>query len=269
MNHKEVNEPYRDNKLTENVRIRRFSESVRDEDLVWHRDERDRTITILEGRGWQFQRDNELPQEMRPGQVIEVRAGEWHRVIKGAGQLHTIILESKNVISEQAQQLALFGTDELKVEPKKQKAESTSFEVKWDDESFKEVGKDTPQAVGIRLDDRQYLFTSEFKFDARLYGPGLISLEKFHQFLVQGDGLKIQLQFSGLQTGEFKEIIDHKVQLFRLISDDLQVFIPFVFFQPGRLFQETQHKTTDSGERRLHVVGEHGNNIVPFPFHGL
>ena len=90
--------PYRDKPTRNNSRIRVFSESVRDEDLVWHRDKQDRTITVLEGQGWQFQRDNELPQEMRPGQIIEVKADEWHRIIKGTRTLRVEIKESKNKI---------------------------------------------------------------------------------------------------------------------------------------------------------------------------
>lgn len=89
--------PYRDKPTRNNSRIRVFSESVRDEDLVWHRDKQDRTITVLEGQGWQFQRDNELPQEMRPGQIIEVKADEWHRIIKGTRTLRVEIKESKNI----------------------------------------------------------------------------------------------------------------------------------------------------------------------------
>lgn len=98
--------PYRDRFVSESKRIRLFSENVRGDELVWHRDERDRTITVLEGRGWQFQRDNELPQEMRPGQVIEVRAGEWHRVIKGDRNLKVEIREAlphseRNILGSQ------------------------------------------------------------------------------------------------------------------------------------------------------------------------
>ena len=89
--------PYRDKPTRNNSRIRVFSESVRDEDLVWHRDKQDRTITVLEGQGWQFQRDNELPQEMLPGQIIEVKADEWHRIIKGTRTLRVEIKESKNI----------------------------------------------------------------------------------------------------------------------------------------------------------------------------
>jgi len=107
-------EPYEDEQLTENSKIRRFSEHVRDDDLVWHRDERDRTITVLEGRGWQFQRDNELPQEMRPGQVIEVRAGEWHRVIKGRDELVLSIEENGTpLVSEDIVSIRRDGKDVL------------------------------------------------------------------------------------------------------------------------------------------------------------
>jgi mannose-6-phosphate isomerase-like protein (cupin superfamily) len=91
--------PYKDEKLTEGSFIRQFKAHARESDLVWHRDRQDRTITVLEGHGWQFQRDNELPQEMRPGQVIEVKANEWHRVIKGTkSSLKVRISEASNLI---------------------------------------------------------------------------------------------------------------------------------------------------------------------------
>jgi len=39
-------------------------------------------ITILEGDGWYFQRDNELPFELKEGVDIFIPRLEWHRVIK-------------------------------------------------------------------------------------------------------------------------------------------------------------------------------------------
>ena len=66
----------------DNVRVRTFSPEVDTSDLVWHRDYDDRVVTVVESDGWYFQRDGELPVEMRPGDVIPIEAREWHRVIR-------------------------------------------------------------------------------------------------------------------------------------------------------------------------------------------
>ena len=51
--------PYSDQK-----NIRTFSKDVDPMDLIWHTDKENRDILILEGEGWSFQRDNELPMEL-------------------------------------------------------------------------------------------------------------------------------------------------------------------------------------------------------------
>jgi quercetin dioxygenase-like cupin family protein len=63
------------------VRIRTFSASTDADELVWHRDDEDRNIFVVESDGWYFQRDGELPREMKPGDSILVTRNEWHRVI--------------------------------------------------------------------------------------------------------------------------------------------------------------------------------------------
>jgi quercetin dioxygenase-like cupin family protein len=37
----------------------------------------------LEGNGWYFQKDNELPFEMKKGDTIFIPELSWHRIIKG------------------------------------------------------------------------------------------------------------------------------------------------------------------------------------------
>ena len=37
-------------------------------ELVWHQDDEDRKIEILEGKGWCIQRDNMLPRAMKKGE---------------------------------------------------------------------------------------------------------------------------------------------------------------------------------------------------------
>jgi len=67
--------------------IRTFSKGVDEMDLIWHRDDEDRNIEVLEGKGWFFQRDNELPLELKEGDRIFIPRHQVHRVIKGETDL--------------------------------------------------------------------------------------------------------------------------------------------------------------------------------------
>jgi len=76
-------QPYTNTPITQTSVIREFSSEVDPMELVWHQDEEDRTIEILEGNGWQLQRDNELPLALQEGDSIFIPMGQIHRVIKG------------------------------------------------------------------------------------------------------------------------------------------------------------------------------------------
>ena len=67
--------------------VREFSESVEPMELVWHRDRDDREVTILEGVGWKLQMDNANPRELVMGETYRIPAMEYHRIIKGKGNL--------------------------------------------------------------------------------------------------------------------------------------------------------------------------------------
>lgn len=67
--------------------IRRFSTEVSPEELRWHRDGEDREILVIESDGWALQKDNGLPQELLKSKSHSVRKGEWHRLLKGSGEL--------------------------------------------------------------------------------------------------------------------------------------------------------------------------------------
>jgi quercetin dioxygenase-like cupin family protein len=75
--------PYTNIKTSKNTIIREFNENIDPTELLWHRDLNSRTITILEGNGWYFQMDNELPFELKKGNTIFIDKLSWHRVIKG------------------------------------------------------------------------------------------------------------------------------------------------------------------------------------------
>ena len=82
--------PY--NQIRENnLIVRTFSQNIDEDELVWHRDEKDREVTVLEETDWQFQFDNELPQLLKD--VIFIPKNTYHRVIKGTGELNLQILE--------------------------------------------------------------------------------------------------------------------------------------------------------------------------------
>jgi hypothetical protein len=65
--------------------VRTFSQDVDPDELKWHRDEEDRTVTPLNCNDWMFQRDDQLPEPM--DKEITISRGEWHRVIKGTTDL--------------------------------------------------------------------------------------------------------------------------------------------------------------------------------------
>jgi len=77
-----MSNPYTDQK---NIRV--FKHDVRDSDLVWHTDKQNRVITILEGEGWRFQRDNELPMNLSKGDILIIPEGQIHRIHKGMTDL--------------------------------------------------------------------------------------------------------------------------------------------------------------------------------------
>jgi hypothetical protein len=62
---------------------------------VWHRDRHDRVIEVVRGEGWMFQRDNSIPVHINEGSVFRINANEWHRLIKGRGDLVIKIHEAK------------------------------------------------------------------------------------------------------------------------------------------------------------------------------
>ena len=79
--------PFIEEKISENIFIRTFSEDVDEMDLIWHADKENRVVNVLEGNGWKFQFDEELPFEMKDGLNISIFEGRIHRIIKGHGPL--------------------------------------------------------------------------------------------------------------------------------------------------------------------------------------
>jgi hypothetical protein len=82
--------PYKQLQTPEFI-YRKFTQDIPEEELVWHRDENDREVEILEPTDWMFQFDNELPQPLKGKLTIPKET--YHRLIKGTGYLNVRIRE--------------------------------------------------------------------------------------------------------------------------------------------------------------------------------
>ena len=87
-------QPYTNTVISTNTVVREFSQDTDPMSLVWYQDNEDRTITVLEGQGWQIQKDNELPLVLQEGDSIFIPMGQIHRVIKGNTNLKIQITKS-------------------------------------------------------------------------------------------------------------------------------------------------------------------------------
>lgn len=101
-----VVKPYVEKIISEAVRIRKFSASTPKDHLVWHRDRQNRVVEVIGGKGWMFQRDGSIPVLINPGTIFEVRSNEWHRIIKGDGDLIVKITEEKKKLSPKQKKIA-------------------------------------------------------------------------------------------------------------------------------------------------------------------
>lgn len=85
--------PYDDKRVDDKKFIRVFEENVDSEELIWHRDKKDRVVRVLEGNSWKLQYDNQLPFEMLENEEYFIEAYQYHRIIKGRKNLVLEILE--------------------------------------------------------------------------------------------------------------------------------------------------------------------------------
>ena len=79
--------PFEEEKIDQYNFIRTFPADVDEMELIWHTDREDRIVNVIEGNGWKFQFDEQLPFEMIDGIDIVIPKGVIHRVIKGKGPL--------------------------------------------------------------------------------------------------------------------------------------------------------------------------------------
>ena len=84
--------PYKDIEVTDKYIVREFNENIDPIELMWHRDDENRTLEILGKTDWKLQLDNQLPTSIN--EQIFIEKHQWHRVIKGTGTLKLKIYKS-------------------------------------------------------------------------------------------------------------------------------------------------------------------------------
>ena len=80
--------------------IREFNSTVKNEELVWHRDRSDRLVQVLKGKDWFLQLDNQIPKKLVEGENYFISSSNYHRLIKGKGTLVLAIKENKMKMTE-------------------------------------------------------------------------------------------------------------------------------------------------------------------------
>ena len=79
--------PYSDIAISDNCIIREFDGNIDPIELMWHRDNEDRIVEVLNETDWGFQYDNQLPIILKENTSLKIERHDWHRVIKGTGNL--------------------------------------------------------------------------------------------------------------------------------------------------------------------------------------
>lgn len=85
---------FKDNRITVNSFFREFSPEVEESQLIWHRDKCDRRVTVMSGKNWKIQFDNELPKELIPGKIFFIPKMVFHRIWRGEDMLRLRIEEN-------------------------------------------------------------------------------------------------------------------------------------------------------------------------------
>lgn len=87
-------QPYVDEKITDSSWIRTFDPTFTDsEEYVWHVDKFDREVIVLDGCGWRFQFDDEIPFDININDQILIPKMVYHRLIIGNTKLRIKINE--------------------------------------------------------------------------------------------------------------------------------------------------------------------------------
>lgn len=84
--------PFTEIEISDNRKIRKFTEDTPEHLLKWHADDEDRVIRAFKMTDWLFQFDNELPIKLSMHTYITIQKGRIHRLIKGDKDLFVEIM---------------------------------------------------------------------------------------------------------------------------------------------------------------------------------
>jgi hypothetical protein len=93
----DTGKPYKDIEVGDNYVIREFGENIDPIELMWHRDNEDRVVEVLNTTDWKFQYDNQLPILLKENVSLKIARHDWHRVIKGNGDLKVKITAGRDL----------------------------------------------------------------------------------------------------------------------------------------------------------------------------
>tara|TARA_R110000782_G_scaffold40629_1_gene93775 strand:+ start:369 stop:647 length:279 start_codon:yes stop_codon:yes gene_type:complete len=79
--------PFKEKQIAENVFLRYFDHNILSEELIWHQDQEDRTIEIIQSNDWYFQRDEEVPFKLIEGMKFSIKKMNYHRLLRGKDDL--------------------------------------------------------------------------------------------------------------------------------------------------------------------------------------
>jgi quercetin dioxygenase-like cupin family protein len=82
--------------ISKNQFKRTFSQTANHEELLWHRDAKNRLVEVIQGGDWKFQMEDELPITLVAGMELYIPKEVFHRVINGSDQLIVLITEESD-----------------------------------------------------------------------------------------------------------------------------------------------------------------------------
>lgn len=83
--------PFTEKRIGEKLFLREFKENVDSEELVWHQDQEDRIVKVIQSNGWKLQMDNEFPVTLKEGSKYFIPKMTYHRLVKGNGDLRIML----------------------------------------------------------------------------------------------------------------------------------------------------------------------------------
>ena len=79
--------------IKDSYNYRTFDSAINENELKWHFDREDRIVVCEHDTDWFIQMDNRLPELIVKNKEYFIQRGEYHRIIKGTGDLTVRVLK--------------------------------------------------------------------------------------------------------------------------------------------------------------------------------